>query len=205
MNISILGYGNVGTRLARLFDAAGHGVTIGLRGEQTAATPYPQTDFQTAVAQADAVVLALPYTAALQILPELSSSLKGKIIIDSTNPLNPDWSPLLLGQHTSAGEELQRLLPESFVVKAFNTIFADMMTAQAQVCHGQRITAFVAGNHALAVQTVAQLAQDIGFAPLLVGPLSVARFLESMAHLNIQIAVGQGGGTNAAFIYHQAH
>lgn len=48
------------------------------------------------------------------------------------------------------------------------------------------------------------LAKMSGFAPLDVGPLQSARYLEAVAHLNIQIAVGQGEGTQAALLYHKA-
>jgi hypothetical protein len=43
--------------------------------------------------------------------------------------------------------------------------------------------------------------RSLGFAPVDAGPLRSARYLEAIAHLNIQIAVGQGGGTDAAFVY----
>lgn len=68
---------------------------------------------------------------------------------------------------------------------------------------GQTITAFIAGDNDEAKQKIAALASDVGYAPIDTGRLYTARSLESMAHLNIQIAVGQGGGTNAAFIYLQ--
>jgi predicted dinucleotide-binding enzyme len=90
-------------------------------------------------------------------------------------------------------------LPEAYVVKAFNTIFADVMSEPVK--NGQRVTAFIAGDNDAAKQKVYALASDIGYAPIDTGPLYTARYLESMAHLNIQIAVGQGGGTHAAFIY----
>ncbi|MEM9808673.1 MAG: NADP oxidoreductase, partial [Cyanobacteria bacterium P01_D01_bin.56] len=93
------------------------------------------------------------------------------------------------------------LLPKAYVVKAFNTIFADVMGETMEA--GQAITAFIAGDNNNAKQTVIALARDIGYAPVDTGPLFTARYLESMAHLNIQIAVGQGGGTNAAFVYLQ--
>jgi len=66
------------------------------------------------------------------------------------------------------------------------------------------ITAFVAGDVAAAKQKVMTLAGLAGFALVDVGPLRMARHLEAMAHLNIEIAVGQGGGTNAAILYHHS-
>jgi len=69
---------------------------------------------------------------------------------------------------------------------------------------GVPVTAFVAGDDAEARQQVSSLARSMGFAPIETGPLSTARYLEAMAHLNIAIAVGQSGGTDAAFLYDQA-
>lgn len=62
---------------------------------------------------------------------------------------------------------------------------------------------FVAGNHSEPKETVIALANGIGFDARDAGPLSNARCLGAMAHLNIHLAVALGGGTNAAFIYDQ--
>lgn len=198
MKVAIFGTGSVGGRLAELFRKAGVDVLPCHLQPQTG-----QFSFGQGAAEADAVVLALPWTALATVLPPLADALRNKIVIDCTNPLNADWSPVLLGQENSAGEETARLLPGARVVKAFNTIFADVMTADRQVRDGQRITAFVAADDAAAKTAVLELAQRSGFATQDAGPLRSARYLESMAHLNIQIAVGLGGGTNAAFVYHQ--
>ena len=201
MKIAILGFGNVGKQFAALFNQAGYEIVLGLRSAPSQELPYGATSFKEAAEAADCIVLAIPFTACLDVLPKLAKVTRGKIIIDSTNPLNSDWSPKLLGEENSAAEEISRLLPDAYVVKAFNTIFADVMGQLA--IEGQAITAFVAGDNDGAKQTVMTLASDIGYAPLNTGALSTARYLESLAHLNIQIAVGQGGGTNAAFIYLQ--
>ncbi len=201
MKIAILGFGNVGKQFANLFSKAGHEIIIGLRSVPNPELSYFSETFKEAAAVADIVAIAIPFTACADVLPELAEVAKGKIVIDSTNPLNADWSPKLLGQGNSASEEINRLLPEAYVVKAFNTIFADVMNKPMK--DGQSITAFIAGDNDEAKQKVIALASDIGYAPIDTGLLYTARYLESMAHLNIQIAVGQGGGTNAAFIYLQ--
>ncbi|NJR59888.1 MAG: NADPH-dependent F420 reductase [Cyanobacteria bacterium CRU_2_1] len=201
MKIAILGFGNVGKQFANLFSQAGHEVVIGLRSVSSQELPYPSATFQEAAAVADIVAIAIPFTACADVLPELAEATKEKVVIDSTNPLNADWSPKLLGQENSASEEISRLLPEAYVVKAFNTIFADVMNEPVK--DGQAITAFIAGDNDEAKQKVIALARTIGYAPIDTGPLYTARYLESMAHLNIQLAVGQDGGTNAAFIYLQ--
>jgi 8-hydroxy-5-deazaflavin:NADPH oxidoreductase len=201
MKIAILGFGKVGKQFANLFSQAGHEVIIGLRSTPNQELPYPSTTFKAAAEVADVVAIAIPFTACADVLPELAEVTKGKIVIDSTNPLNADWSPKLLGQENSASEEISRLLPEAYTIKAFNTIFADVMNEPVR--DGQAITAFIAGDNHEAKQKVIALARDIGYVPVDTGPLYTARYLESMAHLNIQIAVGQGGGTHAAFLYLQ--
>jgi 8-hydroxy-5-deazaflavin:NADPH oxidoreductase len=201
MKIGIIGSGSVGTALQKLFQAAGHDVALGSR---TPASDRGTRSVLDAVSSSDVVVLAIPFSAVPQALHAIAPALRGKVVIDATNPLNSDWSPRLLGQENSAGEEIARLLPDAKVVKAFNTVFADVMTADRLSRGGQRATTFVASDDDGASQTVAVLAQSAGFAAVRVGPLSASRYLEAMAHLNIGIAVGQKGGTNAAFVYHRA-
>jgi 8-hydroxy-5-deazaflavin:NADPH oxidoreductase len=201
MNIGIIGSGSVGSALRKLFEAAGHDVIMGSRSpaRERATAPIAQ-----AAGRADVVVLAIPFGAAADLLPALAPTLQGKVVIDPTNPLNPDWSPRLLGQDHSAGEEMQRLLPGARVVKAFNTVFADVMTSDRLLRGGHRATTFIAGDDERANDETAALARSAGFAAVKAGPLLASRYLEAMAHLNIGIAVGQKGGTNAAFVYHQA-
>jgi 8-hydroxy-5-deazaflavin:NADPH oxidoreductase len=199
MKIAILGFGNVGKQFANLFNQAGHEVIIGVRSTPNQELPYPSATFKAAAEVADVIAIAIPFTACTDVLPELAEVTKGKIVIDSTNPLNADWSPKLLGQENSASEEISRFLPEAYTIKAFNTIFADVMNEPVR--DGQAITAFIAGDNNEAKQKVIALANDMGYVPVDTGPLYTARYLESMAHLNIQIAIGQGGGTNAAFVY----
>lgn len=204
MNISIIGAGNVGQKLAQLIHDAGHEIFIGLNDltKKPESAPYRYGSLEEAAEFGDIVLFAVPYTAYAEILPKLADNLKGKIVIDVTNPVNADWSPLLLGEENSGGETVTQLLPKSYVVKAFNTVFADIMTKEGLNRDGQPVTAFVAGNDQEANRTVCKLASEIGFAPIIVGPMKCARYLEATAHLNIQIAVGMGKGTNAALVYH---
>jgi len=199
MKIAILGFGNVGKKFASLLSHAGYEVIVGLRSGLNSELPYPSASLKQAAEAADMVAIAVPFTACADALPELAEVTQGKIVIDSTNPLNADWSPKLLGQVNSGAEEISRLLPEAYVVKAFNTIFADVMGEALQ--GGQAITAFIAGDNNDAKQLVMALAKEMGYAPVDTGALYTARYLESMAHLNIQIAIGQGGGNKVAFAY----
>ena len=196
MKIAIIGTGAVARALATLAHATDHDVRLGSR------TPHGEKmDYRDAAEWCDVVVLAIPYDALATMLPGLREPLAGKLVIDPVNPINADWSPRSLGAENSAAEEIADLLPDARVVKAFNTVFADVMTASGLDRNGRPATTFVAGDDSDAVETAAALARDLGFGPVRAGPLNVARQLEALAHLNIAIAVGQGGGTGAAILY----
>ncbi len=203
MKITIFGYGSVGSHLAALFAQAGHAVTVCVPPGSTRQRALPTASFADGARTADLIVLAVPFGSVRELLAPLTQALAGKVVVDCTNPVNADWSPMLLGEENSAAETVARLLPKSRVVKAFNTIFADVMTPERQLLGGQRISAFVAGDDAVARQTVMALAESSGFAVVDVGALRWARQLEAIAHLNIHLALGLGGGTHAAFLYHQ--
>jgi 8-hydroxy-5-deazaflavin:NADPH oxidoreductase len=197
MTISFIGAGHVATNLGALFTHAGHTVFYGKRQPNAAQLPIAD-----AIHQGDIICFAVPYSAMRGLLTEFREALAGKIVVDITNPINiQDWSPLLLGQENSAGEETARLLPQSKVVKAFNSIFADVMIAEKQVFRGEKLTAFIASDALEAANIVKQLADDAGFSGFVVGGIKNARYLEAMAHLNIAIA--SSGGTDAGFKYFQ--
>lgn len=197
MNVSFIGAGNVASSLGNLFSNAGHKVVYGTQ------TPTEnQMSVSNAILFGEVVCFAIPFSAMNGVLTANKDNLKGKIVVDITNAINiADWSPLFLGED-SGGEQTARLLPDSKVVKAFNTIFADVMKTDKQVFEGQKLTAFIASDDAEASVIVKQLADDAGFNGLIVGGIKNARHLEAIAHLNIAIALG-GGGTNAGFTYFQ--
>ena len=193
MQIAFLGRGPVATNLAKLAESAGHSVQVsGRTGEPS---------FRVAADAAEVVVLAIPYRVAHDLLPGLADALTGKILVDATNPLDEDWSPIVAENGMSGAETIAALLPETHVVKSFNTVFADIMNTHGLERDGKAATTFIAGDDETAVSEVETLARELGFDPVLAGSLHFARYLEGLAHLNIAIAVGQGGGTQAAVLY----
>jgi NADPH-dependent F420 reductase len=209
MKIAVIGAGNVGSRLAKLFILAGHEITIGSREQEKAiaiAAKLGETvkgaKYADAVASADVIIVTTPWAnnTTLDVVQELGD-LTGKIVIDCTNPLAPDYMSNTLGYTTSSAEEIAKLLPGVPVVKAFNTIFAEVMEPGKQIFDGQKATGFYCGDDAAAKAVAAKLIEDAGFEPVDAGVLQNARYLEPMAQLNIQIAYGLGGGTNVAFRY----
>ncbi len=203
MKIGILGTGNVAQNLGNLFINNGFDVMFGGRNPAENLTGKKVESFTVTAKNAEVVIFAVPYEAFREVAETLQDALAGKIVIDLTNPLNADWSPLNLGAENSAGEENAKLLPNSRFVKAFNTVFADVMKTEKQVFNGQKLTVFIAGEDPEANKTVADLAEKIGFSATITGGIKNARYLEAIAHLNIQIAVGMQGGTEAGFTYFQ--
>jgi 8-hydroxy-5-deazaflavin:NADPH oxidoreductase len=197
MKISFIGAGNVATNLGSLFIHAGHTVFYGKRQPNAS-----QLSIADAISHSEIICFAVPFSAMENLLTTFQEALSDKIVIDVTNPINiHDWSPLLLGEENSAGEQTAKLLPKSKVVKAFNAIFADVMTPEKQVFNGEKLTAFIASDSSEAAKIVKRLADEAGFSGFIVGGIKNARYLEAMAHLNINIA--GSGGTNAGFKFFQ--
>lgn len=197
MNISFIGAGNVASSLGSLFTNAGHTVKYGTQNPNDSQLPIVD-----AISFGEVVCFAIPFSAMNDVLTANKEALKGKIVVDITNAINnSDWSPLFLGED-SGGEQTARLLPESKVVKAFNTIFADVMKEDKQLFDGQKLTAFIASDDTEASATIKKLADDAGFNGFIVGGIKNSRNLEAIAQLNIAIAFG-GGGTDAGFTYFQ--
>jgi predicted dinucleotide-binding enzyme len=192
---AILGLGNMGKGLAKRL-AGKTTLVLGARDPEQAAgfaasVGAKLASYAEAAKAADIVVLALPYAAALEVakLPELA----GKIVVDMTNPITPDFSGLSIGHSTSAGEEIQKLAGSAKVVKAFNTIFASLL--DAPVAATAAVPVFLAGNDEAAVDAVARLAEAAGFAVEKAGGLEGARLLEPLGMLNIRFGYGLGRGT----------
>ncbi len=196
MNIAIIGTGNMAIPLGTLLTKAGHKIVFGSR--------QPEGNGQTRTAQAleqgEVVVFALPYPAALELAEQEATqkARAGKVVLDITNPLAPDFMSLTIGHTSSAGEEIARRLTGAHVVKAFNTIFADVMKAKA-AGEVAPFTVFVAGDDADAKTTVQSLVEAVGFSAVDAGALSNARYLEALTELEIQLAYGLGHGTHIGF------
>ena len=137
--------------------------------------------------EADIIITAVPYEAEKEVAGKIREVANQKIVISIANPLNESYDGLLTAPDTSAAEELQKLLPNSKVVKAFNTTFAADFASP--VIAGKQVDAFVVGNDENSVQTVAELVKTVGFNPIIAGGLSVSRTLENMTLLMIQLTM----------------
>jgi predicted dinucleotide-binding enzyme len=142
------------------------------------------------------VVVATAYPDAVAALRS-AGDLKGKVIVDITNPLTADYMGLTLGHSTSAAEEIQKAFPDAKVVKAFNTVFAQVIAGGAKL-DGATVPVYFAGDDAAAKATVKALIESLAFAPVDAGGLRNARYLEPLAGLNIYFGYGAGRGTAIA-------
>ena len=200
MKVAIIGAGNVGKALGTSIARAGHDVTIAARDPEHARAAAreigatPAASNAAAVRDADVVVLAIPYAGAGEaVAAEIRDLVAGKAIVDVTNPIKADYSGLATGD-SSAAEEFQKQLPEANVVKAFNTIFSSN-----QANPSRDVDAYVAADDPTAKRDVMSLVESMGFAPLDVGPLSSARFLEGMAFINIGLNAANGWSWTSAW------
>ena len=137
--------------------------------------------------EADIIILAVPFEAEKEIAEKIKEVANQKIVISIANPLNQTYDGLVTAPGTSAAEELQKLLPDSKVIKSFNTTFAaDFVTP---VIDGKQADAFIAGDDEEALETVKELVSTAGFNPIVAGDLSVSRTLENMQLLLIQLGM----------------
>ena len=203
MNILVIGAGNMGSGFVKQLHAAGHQVRVATRQADKAAglaAQYPGVQavpLANAASDVDAVIVATGYADAVAALRSVGS-LTGKVVVDITNPLTADYMGLTLGYSTSAAEEIAKAVPDALVVKAFNTLFAQVLAAGADFGNGQKASVFFAGDSDHAKQTVKALAESMGFATIDAGGLKNARYLEPLAGLNIYLGYGAGLGTSIA-------
>ena len=190
MKIAVIGAGAVGSAVARAVTAAGHSAVITASDHNQARGVAAKVGGSAAASNAEAareaelVVLAVPFPTVDQVAREIADAVRGKVVVDATNPLKGDYSGLAVTDRSGA-EQVQDKLPGASVVKAFNTVFARNQ-AEPEV-DGVQLDGFIAGDDATAKNTVSDLLSSIGYRPIDVGDLSSALALEHMAFLNISL------------------
>ena len=206
MKIGILGTGDVGRALGNGFVGLGWETKMGSReaNNEKAAAWSKQAGarashgtFADAAAFGDVVVLATVWTAVKQVLDACGGKLDGKIVIDATNPL--DFSTgaprLALGTTDSGGEQVQRWLPKSRVVKAFNSVGnAHMVNPDFP---GGPPSMWIAGNDADAKKIVTDILTKFGWDTIDTGGIEGARLLEPLCILWVDYAMRHKGWNHA--------
>jgi 8-hydroxy-5-deazaflavin:NADPH oxidoreductase len=201
--VAMIGTGNVGAALGRRFAERGHTVIYGSRNPTNAdaltlvaatgngAVALTQAE---AAARGDIVVLAVPWRAAEEIVRGLGD-LRGKIIVDPTNPrmmASDGFADYPI--EDSNAERIARLAPDAHIVKAFSTLGAETMLDPTVA--GGPVTVPIVGDDRAAKERVATLAREIGLEAVDVGPLRHARIVEGLHYLR---ANAFGGRINFHF------
>lgn len=204
MKVGILGSGDVARSLAKGFLATGHGVRLGSRSGQkeelaqwisAEKLSVSQGTFGATAEWGEMVVVATHgMTTELVVRSAGVDHFAGKVVIDVTNPLlmRPDGPPTLgISGGDSAGEQLQRILPDAHVVKAFN-IIGDTSFFRPDFPDGPP-DMFICGNSAGAKSTVTQLLHDFGWTSVIdIGGIAGSRELESLCILWVKSVMALG-------------
>ncbi len=198
-SISFIGLGGMASTIASRAVAGGNAVEFigrdAAKAEGLAAALGGGATVGTfgAVPVGDIVVLAVPYTSAVQVVTQYGDSLAGKVIIDISNTFNADATGLVTPDGTSGAQEIAKAAPETaHVVKAFNTVFGHVLA------QGQPLDVLFAGDDAQAKATAAAFIESLGLRPLDVGGLEMARWLEGVGPLQMGLARNGAGSFNIA-------
>jgi 8-hydroxy-5-deazaflavin:NADPH oxidoreductase len=207
MRIGILGAGLMGAKLGTIFARAGHQVVFSYaRSEEKlkrlaheagknarAGTPREAAD------DADVLLLAVHWSRVDDVLKQ-AGDLSGKVILTCSLPMSKDYSKLVVAHTSSGAEDLAKKVPKARVVQAFNTVPSEVLfgvfAARKRV---KRPSLIYCGDDAKAKKVAAELIRDVGFEPVDVGPLQMARYSEPFTMLIAKIAYEGDGGPELAY------
>lgn len=185
-HVTIIGTGNMGQAISSVVTRGGH--TVELIGENDAAKQVT----------GEIVVLAVPFPAISDVLTARGASLAGKVVVDITNPLDfQTFDSLTVPADSSAAVEIASVLPDSQVLKAFNTTFA--ATLASGTVGPLTTTVLIAGDDADAKALLAGVITDGGLAAIDAGGLRRARELEALGFLQITLAAAEKIGWTGGF------
>jgi 8-hydroxy-5-deazaflavin:NADPH oxidoreductase len=188
-SISIIGVGNMASALAGRALAGGNTVEIIGRDPAKAhalANALGGAAIGTlgTAPAGDLVVLAVPYASAVAVVSEYGDALNGKVVVDITNPITPDFTGFLIPAGSSGAQEIAEAAPAgTLVVKAFNTLPCDVLAAGS--FDGRPVEVFIAGDDAQAKARVSGFIESLGMHPMDAGALPMARALEHLTLLQL--------------------
>jgi predicted dinucleotide-binding enzyme len=203
MNIGIIGSGKMGSGLGTIWARHGNNVIFSYSRDpeklkSLAAASKARAGSPEEAVKASDVILLSPRWSTVDDALQAAGPMQGKIVIDCTNPLTGNADALVVGHSTSAAEILAQRLPGAKVVKAFNTVFAEVYHSDTRLFGSRRATMFFCGDDPEAKSVVSKLILQIGLDPVDAGPLTSARHLEALAMLMITLGYGMNMGTNIA-------
>jgi 8-hydroxy-5-deazaflavin:NADPH oxidoreductase len=194
MNISIIGTGNMGSSLGKIWAKNGHKLMFSYSRDVTklekiaseigsnasVGTPAEAVKF------ANVILLAVPYGAVTDALAA-AGAIDGKILFSIVNALLPALSGMAVGTTTSAAEEIAKLAPGARVVEAL-PVFAEVLNSPSRSFGEQLATVFYTGDDADSKQVVADLLRELDVDPIDAGALKNSRYVEPAMMLLIQLA-----------------
>jgi predicted dinucleotide-binding enzyme len=205
MRIGILGSGLMGGKLGTLFARAGHAVTFSYsRDDRKLARLAKQADAEwgtvaDAVRGADALILAVHWSRVDNVLKE-AGALAGKLVISCTLPMTADDSTFALGRTISGAEALAAKRPRAHIVSAFSTVPSEVLFAVfAARKKKTRPDLVYCGDYRAAKKKAAGLIRALGFNPVDVGALKIARYIEPFSLLMGEIAYEGKQGPQMAY------
>ena len=188
-SISIIGSGNMARAIGALALKGGNAVEIvGRDAAKAAALARALGDGATAgtwgaAPGGDIVILAVLFDSAVPIVSEYGEALADKIVVDITNPFNPSATALAIPDDTSIAQMVAKAAPAStHVVKAFNTLFRDVLAA------GGPLDVFMAGDDEQAKASLSAFITSLGLRPRDTGDLTMAHWLEGAGLLSMGLA-----------------
>lgn len=185
-NVSIIGAGNMSQAIAQVVTAGGNAVEV--LGHADGEKP----------ATGEIVVLAVPYPAVAEIVTQRRDQLAGKIVVDITNPVDfSTFDSLVVPADGSATAEVAAALPDSRVVKAFNTNFAATLASGS--LGKEPTTVQIAGDDADAKALLAQVVTAGGLRAVDAGSLRRARELEALGFLQMTLAASEKTSWSGGF------
>ena len=183
MKIAVIGAGRIGRTLGHAWVAAGHDVVYGVRSP---ARPDERA-VEDAARDAEVVALAVPGTAARDVVAGLGASLAGKVVVDATNDVAGDGELNALGALPDGAEP----------VRAFNTIGWECLAEP--IVGGQQADMLYAAEPGRAQEVADRLIADVGLRPVYVGGAEAFGVVDSVTRLWFTLVFERGLGRRLAF------
>jgi predicted dinucleotide-binding enzyme len=202
ISISIIGTGNMAAALAGRALAGGNAVEVVGRDPTKTRGLAAALDGATVgtaghTPAGDIVIVAVPYASAAAVVGEYGDALRGKVVIDITNPITPDFTGFVTPEGSSGAQEIAKAAPAgAHVVKAFNTLPSDVLAAGS--VDGRPLDVFIAGDDPQAKARVSAFIESLGMRPLDAGALLMARALENATLLHLGLVAHSVKHTNFA-------
>jgi 8-hydroxy-5-deazaflavin:NADPH oxidoreductase len=178
--IGIIGSGGMAAAIGGLAAKAGHSVEVTSLDAAKARALAEQigagatTGTFSGAPAGDIVILAVPYSAVLDVVKQYGEALAGKLLVDITNPVAPDLTSFVTPEDSFGAQEIAKAAPaDAQVVKAFNTQFSHVLAAGP--VEGHPLDVFLAGDDAQAKARVSAFVESLGLRPMNTGPQLMAR------------------------------